>query len=239
MSRNPDTQPFDNAREKIRSIYDVTNEQAAEKLAESTQNYVNTLDEYRLISTPQRMVLDDELASARKNWNTPPKNGAFLTNVKIRMNLALAKTKEWLAAKELKWKSYWLKKVAWTAFFSLIATFVMVPFFGAPISIGYLVTAAGLLLVAFSLLVKYKFLQDLSTLIGVLLAGYWYIHSVGGAFNPVEHVVLSTDPKDGYFALVKVVKDGDSVKEDCSFSPINSTLTCNVRAGHSTLGVKP
>lgn len=234
MSNKYQSQPFENARTKIQSIYTAANEQAADQLLASARCYVDTLEEYKQISAHQRMVLDDELAIAHHNWRTPPRHGAFMARIRIELKLALASCKVWLAVKEQKWKRYWLKWVARMAIVCLIVTFGMVPFFGIAISIGYLVTAGGLLLVAFSLLVRFKFLQDLATLLGVVLAGYWYIHSVSGALNPVDQVILSTEPNDGYFALVKVVRGEDGQKQDCSFDPTNATLTCRVRVGQNT-----
>lgn len=60
MSSKYQTRPFDNARAKILSIHDATSRQEAHRLSGATQNYVETLEEYELISKAQRMVLDEE-----------------------------------------------------------------------------------------------------------------------------------------------------------------------------------
>lgn len=237
MSSKYQTRPFDNARAKILSIHDATSRQEADHLSGATQNYVETLEEYELISKAQRMVLDEELVNARCNWEI--QNVPLMKRIKSCLKRKLATCKAWLAAKEQKWKTYWLKWVAVMTILALIFTFCMVPFFGTAISLSYLVTAAGLLLVAFSLLVRFKFLQDLATLLGIVLAGYWYIHSVGGAFNPVDEVFLITEQKGGYVALVKVVKDKDSRKQACSFDPTKAQLTCEVRIGKSNTDLQP
>lgn len=91
-------------------------------------------------------------------------------------------------------------------------------------------TAAGLLLVALSLLLRFKFLQDLATLSGVTLAVWWYVQSLPGVFNPVQHVRFDAEPQtSGFFVLPKTRPLGKTQVDDCDFDSASSTLTCSVR----------
>ncbi|SDR27045.1 hypothetical protein SAMN05216597_3219 [Pseudomonas cannabina] len=114
MSSNYPMRPFENARAKILSIYAAISRPEADQLSQATQNYVETLEEYELISKAQRMVLDNELANARCNWEMPSQNVPLMKRITSCLKRKLARCKAWLAAKEQKWKTYWLKWVAIT-----------------------------------------------------------------------------------------------------------------------------
>lgn len=136
----------------------------------------------------------------------------------------------WLDVLERRWKSYWLKRVASATAFAMVAGFTLLALYGPAVSVSYLVTAAGLLLVALSLLVRFKFLQDLATLSGVALAAWWYVQSLPGVFNPVQHVRFDAEPQtSGFFVLPKTRPQGKSQIDDCDFDSASSTLTCSVR----------
>lgn len=136
----------------------------------------------------------------------------------------------WLDVLEQRWKSYWLKRVASATAIAMVAGFILLALYGPAVSVSYLVTAAGLLLVALSLLLRFKFLQDLATLSGVALAAWWYVQSLPGVFNPVQHVRFDAEPQtSGFFVLPKTRPLGKTQVDDCDFDSASSTLTCSVR----------
>ncbi|MFJ2479113.1 hypothetical protein ACIOWE_02410 [Pseudomonas sp. NPDC087598] len=107
---------------------------------------------------------------------------------------------------------------------------------GVAVAMGYFVTALGLILVTLGLLISSKFLQNVVTLLGVVLAGGWYLYSLPGVFHPVDHAVLNVQPdKSGY--TVNVIVEGEKRLEKCSFAPKTSTLTCEVKVEPTVLPV--
>ncbi|MEQ1053934.1 hypothetical protein [Pseudomonas aeruginosa] len=154
----------------------------------------------------------------------------MLKKLKNQIAVQWRRLTEWLYVLECRWKSYWLKKVAYAAAIAMVAGFTLLALYGPAVSLSYLVTAAGLLLVALSLLVRFKFLQDLATLAGVALAAWWYLHSLPGVFNPVQQVFFDADPESsGFYVLPQVNKDKLTFVEACKFESATSTMSCKVR----------
>ncbi len=122
----------------------------------------------------------------------------------------------WLDVLERRWESYWLKRVASATAFAMVAGFILLALYGPAVSVSYLVTAAGLLLVALSLLLRFKFLQDLATLSGVALAVWWYVQSLPGVFNPVRHVRFDAEPQTRRAEQVQQVFAGSSGLVGCA-----------------------
>lgn len=154
----------------------------------------------------------------------------MLKKLKNQIAVQWRRLTEWLYVLECRWKSYWLKKVAYAAAFAMVAGFTLLALYGPAVSLSYLVTAASLLLVALSLLVRFKFLQDLATLAGVALAAWWYVQSLPGVFNPVQQVFFDADPESsGFYVLPQVNKDKLTFVEACKFESATSTMSCKVR----------
>lgn len=138
--------------------------------------------------------------------------------------------------KELRLKAALLKFLPVFLFLVIGAAFVINKESGVAVAMGYFVTALGLILVTLGLLISSKFLQNVVTLLGVLLAGGWYLYSLPGVFHPVDHAVLNVQPdKSGY--TVNVIVEGEKRLEKCSFVPKTSTLTCEVKVEPTVLPV--
>lgn len=143
-----------------------------------------------------------------------------------RIKVKLQNTQQRLNRWENTWKKALLRKTFGLAILILLFGYTLTVVFGLGVSMGYMVTAYGLLLVSLSLLAPYKFLQDLTTFIGVCLVGWWYINSLPGVFNPVKNVMLDTAPEhSGYYAAIKI-KEG---KQACLFTTDSATLICEVQ----------
>lgn len=138
--------------------------------------------------------------------------------------------------KELRWKAALLKFLPVFLFLVIGAAFFINAQSGVAVAMGYFVTALGLILVTLGLLISSKFLQNVVTLLGVLLAGGWYLYSLAGVFHPVDHAILNVKPdKSGY--TVNVIVDGEKRLEKCSFVAKTSTLTCEVKVEPTVLPV--
>lgn len=132
--------------------------------------------------------------------------------------------RDFFKKQEERWKKSLLRTTVNLIFFVAVCGFVFNALYGSSVSQGYMVTAFGLILVAFSQLLKHKVLQDLATLIGVALVGWWYIHTLPGVFNNVPNLMLDSDPQQSGYHVIVQVEDG---KEVCSFDSA-AKLNCKV-----------
>lgn len=229
MTTQSKSQPFSNACHKIELIYTSLNDEKADLCAAITHEHIKTLHEHQLISPAEKIYLAGELDRAHCNWRTPPKEQSTWAAVRLRIRFTVARCQAWLEEREQRWKTKCLKWVGSAVIFALIATVVIAYLAGFDISMGYLATAVGLLLVAFSVLTRSMYLQNIATLFGVVLVGTWYAYSLFGLFNPVKEVLLNVGGQSGV-ADVRVLEtsDGKDRKQNCQFDTKKGILVCEV-----------
>lgn len=222
-----------NSESEINLIYNSYNQESANLNKAAALKYIKTLHENDVINPEELKELLYETEVAHKNWKNPPSSTSISKRILHCAWLKIAKLQVWLDAQEKHWKEKTLKWVFRASMLAVITAIVMHFIYGAGISLNYLVTITGLLLVAFSLLTPLKILQDVATLLGVLLVAWWYVNSLPGIFYPFNSVILMpSHAEQGIIVKIPYKKTEEGSEQDCFFDTKTAILMCNITIDH-------